>query len=200
MAVPPPATRRRLPFDAAFARVREDVRAVRAGDPAARSTLSIVVNYSGLHAVWAHRVANRLWRTPGGKFLARTVSQFARFLTGVEIHPGATIGRRLFIDHGMGVVIGETAEIGDDVVIYHGVTLGGTSTKKVKRHPTLGDGVLIGAGAKLLGPIVIGDHTRVGANAVVTRDAPAGSVLTGVPAKQRKQTPSEAALVGYYEI
>ncbi|MDO5053582.1 MAG: serine O-acetyltransferase EpsC [Pseudoclavibacter sp.] len=180
--------------------MREDVAAVRRGDPAARGRLSIVLNYSGLHAVWLHRAAHALWRRPGGTLPARMLSQFARFLTGVEIHPGARIGRRLFIDHGMGVVIGETAEVGDDVVLYHGVTLGGTSTAKVKRHPTIGDRVMIGAGAKVLGPIRVGADSRIGANAVVVRDAPAGSVLTGVPARARPQTPAEAALVGYYEI
>ena len=189
-------------LDAAFRLVREDIFAVRRGDPAARGKLSIVLVYSGMHAIWAHRLARTLWfgGTPGGKLAGRAVSQFARFLTGIEIHPGATLGRRLFIDHGMGVVIGETAEIGDDVVIYHGVTLGGVSTKKVKRHPTIGDGVLIGAGAKVLGPVTIGARSRIGANAVVTKDAPADSVLTGIPAKVRAQTSREAALVGYYEI
>lgn len=186
--------------DEFWRRVREDVAAVRRGDPAARGRLSIVLNYSGLHAVWLHRAAHALWRRPGGTLPARMLSQFARFLTGVEIHPGACIGRRLFIDHGMGVVIGETAEVGDDVVLYHGVTLGGTSTAKVKRHPTIGDRVMIGAGAKVLGPVRIGADSRIGANAVVVRDAPAGSVLTGVPARARPQTPAEAALVGYYEI
>ena len=171
--------------DAFFRTVREDIHAVRVGDPAARSKLSIVVNYSGLHAVWWHRLAHALWQRPGGKFAARAISQFNRFLSGIEIHPGATIGRRFFIDHGMGVVIGETAEIGDDVMLYHGVTLGGVSTKKVKRHPTVGDRVLIGAGAKLLGPIEVGDGSRIGANAVVTSSAPAGSVLVGIPAKNR---------------
>ncbi|MGO2112017.1 MAG: serine O-acetyltransferase EpsC, partial [Pseudoclavibacter sp.] len=165
--------------------MREDIFAVRRGDPAARSKLSIVLIYSGLHAIWAHRVAATLWRAPGGKLAGRAVSQVARWLTGIEIHPGATLGRRIFIDHGMGVVIGETAEVGDDVVIYHGVTLGGVSIKKVKRHPTIGDGVMIGAGAKVLGPITIGDRTRIGANSVVTKDAPADSVLTGIPAKLR---------------
>ncbi|RRJ88701.1 serine O-acetyltransferase [Gulosibacter macacae] len=172
-----------------FRKVREDIHAVRLGDPAARSKLSIVVNYSGLHAVWFHRLAHWLWQQPGGKFIARVVSQASRFITGIEIHPGAKIGRRLFIDHGMGVVIGETAEVGDDCVIYHGVTLGGVSTKKIKRHPTIGNGVLIGAGAKLLGPITLGDGARVGANAVVTKSAPAGAVLVGIPAKDRSNDP-----------
>lgn len=183
-----------------FARIREDIGAVRRGDPAARDKLSIVLNYSGLHALWGYRLAHALWQLPLGKLAGRLVSQFTRFLTGVEIHPGAKIGRRVLIDHGMGVVIGETAEVGDDVVIYHGVTLGGVSIKKVKRHPTIGNGVLIGAGAKVLGPVTIGDRSRIGANAVVTHDAPADSVLTGVPAKVRSQTPAETHLVGYYEI
>ena len=180
---------RRSRVDAFFRDVREDIHAVRVGDPAARSKLSIVVNYSGLHAVWWHRLAHLLWQRPGGKFAARAVSQLSRFLSGIEIHPGARIGKRLFIDHGMGVVIGETAEIGDDCVIYHGVTLSGVSTKKVKRHPTIGDRVLIGAGAKLLGPIEIGDGARIGANAVVTSSAPAGAVLVGIPAKNRARDP-----------
>ena len=175
--------------DEFFRRVREDIFAVQRGDPAARSKLSIVINYSGLHALWLHRAAHALWQRPGGKLPARMLSQLSRFLTGIEIHPAARIGRRLFIDHGMGVVIGETAEIGDDCVIYHGVTLGGVSTKQVKRHPTIGDRVLIGAGAKLLGPITIGDDCRVGANAVVNKDAPANSLVEGIPAKPRPLTP-----------
>lgn len=154
-------------------------------DPAATSKLTVVVNYSGLHAVWMHRVAHRLWRTGWGRFPARVLSQLTRALTGVEIHPAAQIGRRFVIDHGMGVVIGETAIVGDDVMIYHGVTLGGVSTKRVKRHPTIGNRVMIGAGAKLLGPIEIGDDSRVGANAVVTKSAPAGAVLVGIPARNR---------------
>ncbi len=170
--------------DAFFRTIREDIYAVRKGDPAALSKASIVLNYSGLHAVWGYRIANSLWRK-NRKLSGRLVSQFTRFLTGIEIHPGATIGKRLFIDHGMGVVIGETAEVGDDVLIYHGVTLGGVSTKKIKRHPTIGDGVMIGAGAKLLGPIVIGAGSSIGANSVVTKSAPPNSILTGVPAKSR---------------
>ncbi|GAA3664665.1 serine O-acetyltransferase EpsC [Microbacterium marinilacus] len=167
-----------------FGGIREDVAAARLRDPAARGGVEIALLYPGLHAVWAHRVAHRLWRR-GARFVARAISQVARALTGIEIHPGATIGRRLFIDHGMGVVIGETAEVGDDVLLYHGVTLGGRSTEKGKRHPTLGDGVAVGAGAKILGPVTVGAHSLVGANAVVTRDAPPGSVLVGVPAKAR---------------
>jgi serine O-acetyltransferase len=173
-----------------FARAREDVTAARLRDPAARSRVEIVLLYSGLHAIWAHRVNHALWRR-GLRFPARLGSQLARFLTGVEIHPGAVIGRRFFIDHGMGVVIGETAEIGDDVMLYHGVTLGGRQREGGKRHPTLGDGVAVGAGAKLLGPITIGAGTVIGANAVVTKDAPADSVLVGVPAKARARRTGE---------
>lgn len=165
-------------------RLREDVAAAKLRDPAARGTLEIVTLYSGLHAVWAYRVHHRLWER-GLRFPARLISQFARWTTGVEIHPGATIGRRFFIDHGMGIVIGETAEIGDDVLMYHGVTLGGRQREGGKRHPTLGDGVAVGAGAKILGPITVGDRCVVGANAVVTKDAPADSTLVGVPAKAR---------------
>jgi serine O-acetyltransferase len=166
------------------ARLREDLAAAKLRDPAARSRLEIAVLYPGLHAVWAHRVDHWLW-TRGFRFLARAGSQIARWLTGIEIHPGATIGRRFFIDHGMGVVIGETAELGDDVMLYHGVTLGGRQREGGKRHPTLHDGVTVGAGAKVLGPITIGARTAVGANAVVTKDAPADSVLIGVPAVAR---------------
>ncbi|KAB1643575.1 serine O-acetyltransferase [Gulosibacter chungangensis] len=177
--------------DAFFRTIREDIYAVRKGDPAALSKISIVLNYSGLHAVWGYRIARALW-VRNRKLLGRSVSQFTRFLTGIEIHPGAQIGRRLFIDHGMGVVIGETAEVGDDVLIYHGVTLGGVSTKKVKRHPTIGDRVMIGAGAKLLGPIEIGSDSSVGANSVVTKSAPPNSILTGVPARARSRAPQLA--------
>jgi serine O-acetyltransferase len=170
-----------------LARAREDVRAARTHDPAARSNLEIVLAYPGVHAVWVHRIAHRWWRSPGLKLPARLLSQFARFATGVEIHPGARIGRRLFIDHGMGVVIGETAEIGDDVMLYHGVTLGGKSTRREKRHPTLGDRVVVGAGATILGPVTIGDDSSVGAGAVVVKDAPAGAVLVGIPARDLAQ-------------
>lgn len=161
---------------------REDIAAAKKYDPAARSSVEVFFLYSGVHAVWWHRVSHALWNAKL-LFLARLLSQLTRFFTGVEIHPGAKIGRRLFIDHGMGVVIGETAVIGDDCVLYHGVTLGGTHTENVKRHPTLGDRVLVGAGAKLLGDISLGDDSSVGANAVVVADAPEGSTLVGVPAK-----------------
>ena len=165
-------------------RLREDVAAVRRADPAARSVAEIVLGYSGMHAVWAHRVAHRWWRSPGLRLPARLLSQLARSATGVEIHPGAQLGRRFVIDHGMGVVVGETAVVGDDVLIYHGVTLGGKARGRGKRHPTLGDRVTVGAGAKVLGDIRIGDRSVIGANAVVVRSAPDGSVLTGVPAHQ----------------
>ena len=161
-------------------RIRADVAAVQGHDPAARSFVEIVLTYPGLHAVWAHRLANRLW-VSGLAFPARLVSAAARLLTGVDIHPAATIGERFFIDHATGVVIGETAVIGDDCTIYQGVTLGGTSLEKGKRHPTLGDRVVVGAGAKDLGPISVGSDARVGANSVVVRDVPAGAVVVGVP-------------------
>ncbi|MFB7843444.1 serine O-acetyltransferase EpsC [Microbacterium sp. NPDC056052] len=171
-------------------RMREDVASARLRDPAARGGLEIALLYPGLHAIWAHRVNHALW-TRGWRFPARMASQVARWLTGVEIHPGATIGRRFFIDHGMGVVIGETAEIGDDVMLYHGVTLGGRTRDAGKRHPTLEDGVVVGAGAKILGPVVIGARSAIGANAVVTKDASADSVLTGVPARARPRVEGE---------
>lgn len=174
----------------AAATVREDVASARLRDPAARSGVEIALLYPGMHAVWTHRISHRMWRR-GLRLPARALSQFARFLTGIEIHPGATLGRRLFIDHGMGVVIGETAEVGDDVLLYHGVTLGGRTRTGGKRHPTLGHGVAVGAGAKVLGPVVIGDRSAIGANAVVTRDAPADSVLVGVPAKARQRREGE---------
>jgi len=170
-----------------LSRMREDIVGARRHDPAARSDVEIALSYSGLHAIWLHRIAHRWWRSPGLKLPARLLSQFARFLTGVEIHPGARIGRRFFIDHGMGVVIGETAVVGDDVMLYHGVTLGGKSRGRGKRHPTLCDGVVIGAGAQVLGDIVIGERTVVGANAVVVKSAPADSVLVGIPARVKRQ-------------
>ncbi|UJP11379.1 serine O-acetyltransferase [Microbacterium sp. KUDC0406] len=170
--------------------MREDVASARLRDPAARGAVEIALLYPGLHAIWAHRVNHALWRR-GLRFPARLGSQLTRWLTGIEIHPAAVIGRRFFIDHGMGVVIGETAEIGDDVMLYHGVTLGGRTRDAGKRHPTLEDGVVVGAGAKILGPVVIGAGTAIGANAVVTKDAPADVVLTGVPAKVRTRVPGE---------
>ncbi|PFG19930.1 serine O-acetyltransferase EpsC [Serinibacter salmoneus] len=174
--------------------LREDIDAARRQDPAARSALQIALVYPGLHAVWAYRVAHRLWTaSPVARPAAFALAQFARAVTGVEIHPGATIGRRLFIDHGMGVVIGETAEVGDDVMLYHGATLGGRSTSRGKRHPTLGDRVTVGAGAKVLGPVSLGDDAQIGANAVVVKDVPAGAVAVGVPAQIRyPRTPGRA--------
>jgi serine O-acetyltransferase len=171
--------------------LREDLEAAKHRDPAARSALEVGLGYPGVHAVWAHRVAHRMWREPALRLPARLLSQFTRFLTGVEIHPGAQIGRRLFIDHGMGVVIGETALVGDDVVLFHGSTLGGRSMKRGKRHPTLGDRVVVGAGAKVLGPVWIGDGAQIGANAVVIKDVPAGAVAVGVPAVVRSVPAAE---------
>ncbi|GAA1876203.1 serine O-acetyltransferase [Lapillicoccus jejuensis] len=173
----------------ALATVREDVDAAIARDPAAQSRLETFLASPGLHAIWVHRLAHRLWRTPGWRLPARLLAQLSRAVTGVEIHPGATIGRRFFIDHGMGVVIGETAVVGDDVMLYHQVTLGGRSLKKVKRHPTLGDRVTVGAGARILGDVTIGDDVQVGANSVVTKDVPAGSVAVGIPAQVRPAVP-----------
>ncbi|QDZ16539.1 serine O-acetyltransferase EpsC [Humibacter ginsenosidimutans] len=170
-----------------LSRMREDIANARRHDPAARSDLEIALAYSGLHAIWLYRIAHRWWLSPGLKTPARLLSQFARFLTGIEIHPGARIGRRFFIDHGMGVVIGETAVIGDDVMLYHGVTLGGKSRGRGKRHPTLRAGVVVGAGAQVLGDIVLGERCVVGANAVVVKSAPADSVLVGIPAHARPQ-------------
>ncbi len=173
--------------------LREDLEAARTRDPAARSALEVALGYPGVHAVWSHRIAHRMWREPGLRLPARLLSQLTRFATGVEIHPAAQIGRRLFIDHGMGVVVGETAMVGDDVVLFHGSTLGGTSMKHGKRHPTLGDNVVVGAGAKVLGPVWIGDGARIGANAVVVKDVPAGAVAVGVPAVVRPGPGSRAA-------
>ena len=165
-----------------FERTKEDIACVFDRDPAARTTFEVCTNYPGFHALLLHRAGHSLWRR-NLKWLARSVSTFSRFLTGIEIHPGATIGRRFFIDHGMGVVIGETAEIGDDVTLYHGVTLGGTSWDKGKRHPTLGDGVVVGAGAKVLGPVMIGNGARIGSNAVVAKDVPSGATVVGIPGR-----------------
>lgn len=165
-----------------FDRLREDIRCVFERDPAARTTFEVLTTYPGLHAVLLHRLSHWLW-TVGLKWLGRFLSMLGRWITGVEIHPGARIGRRFFIDHGMGVVIGETAEIGDDCTLYHGVTLGGTSWEKGKRHPTLGNDVVIGAGAKVLGPINIGDGVRIGSNAVVLKDVHAGATVVGVPGR-----------------
>jgi serine O-acetyltransferase len=165
-----------------FDRMRDDIASVFDRDPAARSRWEIVTCYPGFHAVTLHRVSHALWRA-GFRWAGRWLSHVGRFLTGIEIHPGATIGRRVFIDHGMGVVIGETAEVGDDCTLYHGVTLGGTTWNKGKRHPTLKSGVVIGAGAKVLGPITVGEGAKIGSNAVVVKDVPAGATAVGIPAK-----------------
>jgi serine O-acetyltransferase len=184
-----------------FKHLREDIAVVFERDPAARSTWEILTTYPGVHALIIHRASHGLWNI-GLKWLARLSSHIGRWLTGIEIHPGATIGRRVFIDHGMGVVIGETAEIGDDSTLYHGVTLGGTTWKKGKRHPTLGKGVVIGAGAKVLGPILIGDGAKIGSNAVVVKDVPPGATAVGIPARildseQAKQRAETAEKMGF---
>jgi serine O-acetyltransferase len=164
-------------------RLREDLDTAARRDPASRSRLELLLCYPGLHAVWVHRLSHRLWQREELKLPARLLSQLSRWVTGVEIHPGAQIGRRLFIDHAMGVVIGETAEVGDDCMLYHGVTLGGRSMERTKRHPTLEDGVTVGAGARVLGPVRIGAGAQIGANAVVVKDVPAGAVVVGVPGR-----------------
>jgi serine O-acetyltransferase len=164
-----------------FNTINQDIDAVFARDPAARGKLEVLICYPGIHALLAYRLSHWLWKRRW-HLLARFISQFARFLTGIEIHPGATIGRRFFIDHGMGVVIGETASIGDDVTMYHGVTLGGTSFEKGVRHPQVGNNVIIGAGAQLLGPIKVANDARIGSNAVVVSDVPEGATMVGVPA------------------
>jgi serine O-acetyltransferase len=165
-----------------LSRMREDIRCVFDRDPAARNVWEVLTCYPGFHALQLHRFSHTLWRMRL-RWLARLSSHIARFLTGVEIHPGASIGRRVFIDHGMGVVIGETAEIGDDCTLYHGVTLGGVSWNKGKRHPTLGKGVVVGAGAKILGPFIVGDGAKVGSNSVVVKPVPAGATVVGIPAR-----------------
>ncbi|MFM9281670.1 serine O-acetyltransferase [Paenibacillus jiagnxiensis] len=169
-----------------FRQMRSDIQTVLDNDPAARSKLEVVFTYSGLHAIWAHRIAHafykRRWCT-----LSRIISQLSRFMTGIEIHPGARIGERLFIDHGMGVVIGETCEIGNDVVIYQGVTLGGTGKEKGKRHPTIGNNVVIGSGAKILGSFKIGDQSNIGSNSVVLKEVPPNSTVVGIPGKIVRQ-------------
>ncbi|MGA7179857.1 MAG: serine O-acetyltransferase [Thiobacillaceae bacterium] len=173
-----------------FSKIRDEISVVFDRDPAARSVFEVVTTYPGFHALLLHRFAHWLWDM-GFKWFARFVSFIARWLTGVEIHPGATIGRRVFIDHGMGVVIGETAEVGDDCTLYHGVTLGGTSWNKGKRHPTLMPGVVVGAGAKILGPITLGANSRVGSNAVVVKDVPEGATAVGIPARILEDSQSQ---------
>ncbi|BCD84530.1 serine acetyltransferase [Pseudomonas solani] len=176
-----------------FERMREDIQSVFHRDPAARNAFEVLTCYPGLHAIWLHRLANALWLA-GWKWLARLVSNFSRWMTGIEIHPGARIGRRFFIDHGMGIVIGETAEIGNDVTLYQGVTLGGTSWNAGKRHPTLEDGVVVGAGAKVLGPFTVGAGAKIGSNAVVTKAVPAGATAVGIPGRVIvKEDPEQVA-------
>ncbi|UVM22818.1 serine O-acetyltransferase [Pseudomonas wadenswilerensis] len=173
-----------------FERLREDIQSVFHRDPAARNAFEVLTCYPGMHAIWLHRAAHALWRRDW-KWLARLVSNFGRWLTGIEIHPGAKVGRRFFIDHGMGIVIGETAEIGDDVTLYQGVTLGGTTWNKGKRHPTLEDGVVVGAGAKVLGPFTVGAGAKIGSNAVVTKAVPAGATAVGIPGRIIVKTDAE---------
>ncbi len=172
-----------------FNTIQEEIRGIKARDPAARSAIEVILCYPGFHAVMAHRLAGWLWRH-GWRVFGRAVSQLGRFLTGIEIHPAARIGKRFFIDHGMGVVVGKTAEIGDDVTLYHDVTLGGVSPavdsasqRDQKRHPTLEDGVIVGSGAQILGPITVGKGARVGANSVVTKDVPCGATVVGIPGR-----------------
>ena len=184
-----------------FSHLKEDIASVFDRDPAARNTWEVVTCYPGFHALVLHRVSHWLWGHRI-RWIARMISHFARWITGIEIHPGATIGRRFFIDHGMGVVVGETATIGDDCTLYHGVTLGGTSWNKGKRHPTLNNNVVIGAGAKVLGPIVIGEGARIGSNAVVVKDVPPGATAVGIPARiildeQDKSREEQAAKLGF---
>src|SRR5687767_5134470 len=174
-----------------FSRLKEEIKVVFERDPAARNTWEVITCYPGFHALLVHRLAHWLWRVRF-KWLARLVSHLGRWLTGIEIHPGAQIGRRFFIDHGMGVVIGETAEIGDDCTLYHGVTLGGVSWNQGKRHPTLGNGVVVGAGAKILGPFTVGDKAKVGSNSVVVKAVPAGATVVGIPARVVEQGSGQA--------
>ena len=169
-----------------FHSIRDQIISMKKRDPAARSLLEIILCYPGLHALFFHRIAHILWNYKL-YLIARFVSHISRFLTAIEIHPAAKIGKRFFIDHGVGVVIGETAEVGDDVFIYHQVTLGATTSKKIKRHPTIGNGVIIGAGAKLLGPINVGKEAKIGANSVVVTDVPPGATMVGIPAKEFKK-------------
>lgn len=166
------------------ARMAEDLDAAMREDPAAKNRFEVAIAYQGIHAVWCHRIAHKLWRrSPALQPLARIISQWSRFFTGIEIHPGAVIGRRFFIDHGMGVVIGETAVVGDDVLMYHQVTLGGRARGRFKRHPTIGDRVLLGAGAKIIGAIHVGDDAKIGANALVVKDVPPRGVVVGIPSE-----------------
>jgi len=182
-----------------FARLKEEIAVVFERDPAARTTWEVVTCYPGFHALLMHRAAHAFWNA-GLKWLGRFVSHLGRWLTGIEIHPGAKIGRRFFIDHGMGVVIGETSEIGDDCTLYHGVTLGGTTWNKGKRHPTLANNVVVGAGAKILGPVLVGDGARVGSNAVVVKDVPAGATAVGIPARILEEGPGATGGFAAYAV
>src|SRR5216117_3705128 len=181
-----------------FGRIREDIQCVFERDPAARNVWEVLTCYPGFHALQLHRVSHTLWRIRL-RWMARFMSHVTRFLTGIEIHPGAQIGRRVFIDHGMGVVIGETAEIGEDCTLYHGVTLGGVSWNQGKRHPTLGKGVVVGAGAKILGPFVVGDGAKVGSNSVVVKAVPPGATVVGIPARvvEAGERKGETALMAF---
>ena len=181
-----------------FSRIREDIHCVFARDPAARSVWEVLTCYPGFHALQFHRINHTLWRW-GLRWLARFGSHWGRFLTGIEIHPGAVIGRRVFIDHGMGVVVGETAEIGDDCTLYHGVTLGGVSWNHGKRHPTLGPNVVVGAGAKILGPFTVGDGAKIGSNSVVVKAVPPGATVVGIPARivEARKEKAEAARMAF---
>jgi serine O-acetyltransferase len=180
--------------------LREDIESVFDRDPAARSGLEVLTCYPGLHAIYIHKLAHWFWERRL-RWLGRFTSHLGRFLTGIEIHPGATLGKRLFIDHGMGVVIGETAQIGDDVTLYHGVTLGGTSWNKGKRHPTLANGVVVGAGAKILGPIVVGPGAKIGSNAVVVKNVPAGATVVGIPGRVvEEHTAAQVARFAAYAV
>lgn len=196
---PPVSQNAPAPPTSLFGLIREDIGCVRLRDPAARNELETLLTYPGVHAVIWHRLANRLWRR-NWQFTARLLSWLARLLTNVDIHPGATIGHRFFIDHGAGVVIGETAEIGNDVTLYHGVTLGGTTWSAGKRHPTLKDGVVAGAGAKILGPIVVGPGTRIGANSVVIEGTPAGATVVGIPAKVVRPEEDRRKIAGRIDL
>ena len=196
MSVEPETDLSRTPERVGFlARYREDIANAKEMDPASGSTLTMTLTYPGLHAIWMHRLIHRLWHSKAPRLLPRILAYATRSATGVEIHPGAKIGRRFFIDHGMGVVIGETAEIGNDVMLYNGVNLGGKTLDRVKRHPTLLDGVLVGTGAKILGPVTIGARAQIGANAVVVKDVPADSVATGIPARVSTPATTDHALM-----
>jgi len=181
-----------------FRQLRDDIQSVFERDPAARTAWEVLTCYPGLHAIYFHKLSRWFW-SHGLRWFGRLTSHFGRLLTGIEIHPGATIGKRVFIDHGMGVVIGETAEVGDDVTLYHGVTLGGTTWQKGKRHPTLGRGVVVGAGAKILGPILVGEGAKIGCNAVVVKEVPAGATVVGVPGRlvEEAATKKQARFAAY---